>query len=115
MIESLGVSVHTGKNTLRIVGGESARYRMEFAGGDTLETDVVVFSAGIRPRDELARECGLAVGERGGIVIDEYCATSDPHIFAVGECALYDGRIFGLVAARLRDGQGRSRGGGREP
>ena len=98
MIESLGVSVHTGKNTLRIVAGESARYRMEFADGDTLETDVVVFSAGIRPRDELARECGLAVGERGGIVIDEYCATSDPHIFAVGECALYDGRIFGLVA-----------------
>ncbi len=98
MIEDLGVSVHTGKNTLRIVAGESARYRMEFADGDTLETDVVVFSAGIRPRDELARECGLAVGERGGIVIDEYCATSDPHIFAVGECALYDGRIFGLVA-----------------
>ena len=98
MIENLGVSVHAGKNTLRIAAGESARYRMEFADGDTLETDVVVFSAGIRPRDELARECGLAVGERGGIVIDEYCATSDPHIFAVGECALYDGRIFGLVA-----------------
>ena len=98
MIEDLGVSVHTGKNTLRIVASESARYRMEFADGDTLETDVVVFSAGIRPRDELARECGLAVGERGGIVIDEYCATSDPHIFAIGECALYDGRIFGLVA-----------------
>ena len=98
MIESLGVSVHTDKDTLRIVAGESARYRMEFADGDTLETDVLVFSAGIRPRDELARECGLAVGERGGIVIDEYCATSDPHIFAVGECALYDGRIFGLVA-----------------
>ena len=98
MIEDLGVSVHTGKNTLRIVAGESARYRMEFADGDTLETDVVVFSAGIRPRDELARECGLAVGERGGVVIDEHCATSDPHILAVGECALYDGRIFGLVA-----------------
>ena len=98
MIEDLGVSVHTGKNTLRIVAGESTRYRMEFADGDTLETDVVVFSAGIRPRDELARECGLAVGERGGVVIDEHCATSDPHILAVGECALYDGRIFGLVA-----------------
>ena len=98
MIEDLGVSVHTGKNTLRIVAGESARYRMEFADGDTLETDVVVFSAGIRPRDELARECGLAAGERGGVVIDEHCATSDPHILAVGECALYDGRIFGLVA-----------------
>ena len=101
MIEELGVTVHTGKNTQRIVaaaGGESARYRMEFADGDALETDMVVFSAGIRPRDELARACGLTVGERGGIVIDERCQTSDPNIFAIGECALYDGRIFGLVA-----------------
>ena len=98
MIEDLGVAVHTGKNTLRIVPGEAARYRMEFADGDSLETDLVVFSAGIRPRDELARDCGLATGERGGIAIDESCKTSDPDIFAIGECALYDGRIFGLVA-----------------
>lgn len=98
MIEELGVAVHTGRNTLRIVAGESARYRMEFADGDALETDLVVFSAGIRPRDELARRCGLAVGERGGIVIDEHCATSDPSIFAIGECALHNGRVFGLVA-----------------
>ena len=100
MIEELGVTVHTGKNTRRIIaaGGESARYRMEFTEGDVLETDMVVFSAGIRPRDELARASGLTVGERGGIVIDERCKTSDPNIFAIGECALYDGRIFGLVA-----------------
>ena len=98
MIEDLGVTVHTGKNTLRIVPGEAARHRMEFADGDSLETDLVVFSAGIRPRDELARDCGLATGERGGIAIDESCRTSDPDIFAIGECALYDGRIFGLVA-----------------
>ncbi|MCY4011557.1 MAG: nitrite reductase large subunit NirB [Gammaproteobacteria bacterium] len=98
LIEDLGVAVHTGKNTLRIVAGEAARHRLEFADGDSLETDLVVFSAGIRPRDELARDCGLTVGERGGIVIDERCRTSDRDILAVGECALYDGRIFGLVA-----------------
>ena len=98
MIEDLGVAVNTGKNTLRIVPGEAARHRMEFADGDSLETDLVVFSAGIRPRDELARDCGLATGERGGIAIDASCRTSDPDIFAIGECALYDGRIFGLVA-----------------
>ena len=98
MIEDLGVAVHTGKNTLRIVPGEAARHRMEFADGDSLETDLVVFSAGIRPRDELARDCGLATGERGGIAVDDSCRTSDPDIFAIGECALYDGRIFGLVA-----------------
>ena len=98
MIESLGVAVHTGKNTQRIVPGESARYRLEFADGEMLETDLVVFSAGIRSRDELARECGLVIGERGGIVIDEFCTTSDPSILAIGECALYEGQIFGLVA-----------------
>ena len=98
MIEDLGVAVHTGKNTLRVVPGKAARYRMEFADGDSLETDLVVFSAGIRPRDELASDCGLATGERGGIAVDDSCRTSDPDIFAIGECALYDGRIFGLVA-----------------
>ncbi len=82
----------------RIVAGEDHRYRMNFTDGTWLETDLIVFSAGIRPQDRLARECGLAVGERGGVVIDDTCVTSDPAIFAIGECALWNGRIFGLVA-----------------
>ena len=97
-IETLGVKVHTGANTKAIVAGETARHRLEFADGSTLESDIVVFSAGIRPRDELARACGLAVGERGGIVVDDACRTSDPSIYAIGECAIWNGRIFGLVA-----------------
>ena len=71
---------------------------MQFADGTALETDLIVFSAGIRPRDELARARGLAVGERGGIVIDDHCRTSDPDIYAIGECALWSGKVFGLVA-----------------
>ncbi len=97
-IESIGVQVHTGANTKNIGPGETARHKLEFADGRSLDADVVVFSAGIRPRDELARSAGLAVGERGGIVVDDACRTSDPHIFAIGECALWKGRIFGLVA-----------------
>ncbi|HEY8508449.1 MAG TPA: FAD-dependent oxidoreductase, partial [Steroidobacteraceae bacterium] len=97
-IEALGVNVHTSTNTRLIRAGERLRHALEFADGRTLETDLVVFSAGIRPRDELARACGLAVGERGGIVIDDACRTSDPRIYAIGECALWNGRIFGLVA-----------------
>ena len=97
-IEALGVQVHTQKNTLAIVDGQERACRMQFADDSALETDLVVFSAGIRPRDELARSAGLAVGERGGIVIDGACRTSDPNIYAVGECALWQGRIFGLVA-----------------
>ena len=97
-IEELGVTAHTQKNTLEIVDGESATHRMKFADGSHLETDMIVFSAGIRPRDELARACGLEVGARGGIVIDNSCLTSDPDVYAIGECALWGGQIFGLVA-----------------
>jgi len=97
-IEQLGVTVHTGKNTLQIVDGEQGAHRMEFADGSHLDVDMIVFSAGIRPRDQLAREAGLAVGPRGGIAIDNHCLTSDPDVYAIGECALWNGQVFGLVA-----------------
>lgn len=97
-IEELGVNVHTNKNTQSIDDGEQCFHKMSFADGSALETDVIVFSAGIRPRDQLARESGLDVGQRGGIVINDQCQTSDPDIYAIGECALWGGRIFGLVA-----------------
>lgn len=97
-IADLGVGVHTDKNTQQIVDGDSCVHRMEFADGDKLETDMIVFSAGIRPRDELARQAGLEVGERGGIVIDNYGRTSDANIYAIGECALWSGRTYGLIA-----------------
>ena len=97
-IEELGVTVHTSKNTSNIGDGDQCFHKMTFADGEELETDIVLFSAGIRPRDDIARSSGLEVGPRGGIVIDNQCKTSDPSIYAIGECALWDGRIFGLVA-----------------
>ncbi len=97
-IEDLGVKVHTSKNTTNIGDGDTCFHKMTFADGEELETDIVLFSAGIRPRDDIARSCGLEVGPRGGIVIDNQCKTSDQNIYAIGECALWDGRIFGLVA-----------------
>ena len=97
-IEELGVRVHTGRNTTSIVDGARHRHKMKFADGGELETDVILFSAGIRPRDELAKLCGLELGERGGIAINDSCQTSDPDIYAIGECALWRKKIFGLVA-----------------
>jgi nitrite reductase (NADH) large subunit len=97
-IEALGVTVHTGKNTREIVQGQQCLNKMCFADGEELETDIVLFSAGIRPRDEMARQCGLEMGQRGGIVIDNQCRTSDPAIYAIGECAIWNGQIFGLAA-----------------
>ncbi len=97
-IEALDVQVHTEKNTKDIVAGEICRYRMNFADGSHLETDMILFSAGIRPQDELARQFDIQIGERGGIVVDNNCLTSVDNIYAIGECALWDGKIFGLVA-----------------
>ncbi len=97
-IEALGVMIHTSKNTQKIVDGEQAIHKMCFADGEELETDIVLFSAGIRPRDDIARESFIEVGQRGGIVIDNQCLTSDPDIYAIGECALWNNQIFGLVA-----------------
>jgi nitrite reductase (NADH) large subunit len=59
---------------------------------------MLVISAGIRPRDELAKLAGLHVGTRGGIIVNEKMQTSDECIYAIGECALYEGMIYGLVA-----------------
>lgn len=103
-IEALDVQVHTSKATQTITAtdGKDTRLVMNFADGETLATDVIVFSAGIRPSDQLARDCGLEVGPRGGITIDYHCRTSDSDIFAIGECALYGGMIFGLVAPGYR-------------
>ncbi|HEY9665848.1 MAG TPA: nitrite reductase large subunit NirB, partial [Coleofasciculaceae cyanobacterium] len=97
-LEELEVSVHTSKSTTEIIGQDGKVAKMVFADGSELETDMIVFSAGIRPRDELARSCNLEIGERGGIVVNDYCQTSDRDIYAIGECALYENRIYGLVA-----------------
>jgi nitrite reductase (NADH) large subunit len=101
-IEALGVKVHTSKATQNITEGEDHRLRMEFADDSHLETDMIVFSAGIRPYDQLARDAELQVGERGGIVIDYHCRTSDSDIYAIGECAALGNFIYGLVAPGYR-------------
>ncbi|WP_221894118.1 nitrite reductase large subunit NirB [Bathymodiolus japonicus methanotrophic gill symbiont] len=97
-IEDLGVTVLTNKNTIKIIDGDSCRHKMIFADGTELETDMIIYSAGIRPRDEIAASCGLDIAGRGGIVIDNQCLTSDKDIYAIGECASWNDKIFGLVA-----------------
>ena len=96
-IEGLGVKVHTGVATDHVVERDGAVAGLALA-EETIDAEVVVFSAGIRPRDDLARAAGLEVAERGGVLVDEHCRTSDPAVFAVGECAAPGGRMYGLVA-----------------
>lgn len=96
-IEALGIEVLTSKET-NLIGGNGRMTYMEFADGDRLEAQMLVISAGIRPRDELARACGLEVGDRGGILVNEKMQSSDPSIYAIGEVALHQNKIYGLVA-----------------
>lgn len=95
-ISDIGVQVHTSKSTTAITDTDGLQ--LNFADGETLSTDLIVFSAGIRPQDALARCSELTLGERGGIVINDSCQTSDNAIYAIGECALWEGKIYGLVA-----------------
>ena len=96
-INALGVRVHLNKNTREILGNGKVE-GMAFNDGSELDVGMVVVSAGIKPRDDLARSCGLTVGDRGGVAVDEQLRSSDPNIFAIGEVALFGGMIFGLAA-----------------
>ena len=96
-IEALGVHIHLVKRTQRIEANGATQI-LHFDHGEPLTVDMVVVSTGIRPRDELANKSGLKIGKPGGIVVDDRLQTSDPNIFAIGECAQHRGVIYGLVA-----------------
>jgi len=96
-IEELNISVHLNKST-QYIDGEDAITGMMFEEKELLKVDMLVISAGIKPRDELGKACGLEIGVRGGIVVNNKMQTSDPNIFAIGEVALYNHMIYGLVA-----------------
>ncbi len=95
-IESLGIEVHTDKQT-KCIQGNGAVTGLDFMDGSKIAVDMVVVSAGIRPRDELAKAVGLAVGSRGGIVVDQNMQTSKSGIYAIGESAAFEDKIYGLV------------------
>ena len=96
-IESLGITVHLSKITSKILG-KSSITGMEFGENDRLDVEMLIVSAGIRPRDELAKTCDLKIGTRGGIWVNHKMQTSDENIYAIGECALFNNMIYGLVA-----------------
>ncbi len=99
-IEDLGLTIHTGRLLGRVesrrAGDEVGKVVFDDSG--VLETDLVIFAAGVRPRDDLARAAGLELGQRGGIVVDNGCRTSAEDVYAIGECAEIGGRVYGLVA-----------------
>ncbi|HEU0191311.1 MAG TPA: nitrite reductase large subunit NirB [Mycobacterium sp.] len=101
MISDLGIAVHVGIGTEAIerVTHEhsAATLQVRLSDGTAIEAGLVVFAAGVRPRDELARAAGLAIAERGGVLTDLACVTSDPDVYAIGEVAAIEGCCYGLV------------------
>ncbi len=107
MISELGITVHTGVGTDNIAPAQRNRpvrrsadddsMRVTLSDGTFIDTGVVVFAAGVRPRDELAGDAGLVLADRGGVLTDLSCTTTDPNIFAIGEVAAIEGRCYGLV------------------
>ncbi|MBC3190244.1 nitrite reductase large subunit [Pseudonocardia sp. C8] len=97
LVTEQGIAVRTGVS-LTGVADDRGRLVATLSDGVELDADLVVFSAGIRAADQLARACDLPVGERGGVLVDDRCRTPDEHVWAIGECAALEGRTYGLVA-----------------
>nr|WP_308214764.1 nitrite reductase large subunit NirB [Williamsia maris] len=98
LVTELGLTVHTGVSTTSVQTAPSGGLTVTLSDDSTIDAGLLVFSAGVRPRDELARAAGVGVGERGGVLTDSVCRTDDPDIFAIGEVAAVEGRCYGLVA-----------------
>ncbi len=96
-LRALGIFIHTGKNT-KTIEGNGKLEGLTFADGTRLDIEMLVISAGIRPRDELAKAAQLDTHPRGGILVNDYLQTSDPSIFAIGEAAVHNNMVYGLVA-----------------
>ncbi|MGK8501015.1 nitrite reductase large subunit NirB [Nocardia asiatica] len=97
LVTDLGLQVHTGVGTSAIEQTGTG-LKVTLSDETVIEAGLVVFSAGVRPRDQIARDAGLEVGPRGGIITDLGLQTSDPNIWAIGECAAVEGVCYGLVA-----------------
>lgn len=114
-LEEMGLQVHCGARTEAFVGQDGttdddsdspvAALRFSNEDWDDLPVEMVIISAGIKPRDELARKAGIAIGERGGIVVDDQLRASEDSVYAIGEIALHDNFIYGLIAPGKRKGK----------
>ncbi len=93
----IGVTVGAGTSAIEQIDEGANRLRVTLSNDEVIDAALLVFSAGVRPRDELAKSAGLDVAERGGVMCDLSCATTDSDIYAIGEVAAIEGRCYGLV------------------
>ncbi|WP_285491132.1 nitrite reductase large subunit NirB [Staphylococcus haemolyticus] len=101
-LERQGMNIELQANSKEIIGKDDVE-AIKLADGRIIETDLVVMAVGIRPFTQVARDAGLEVNR--GIVVNDYLQTSDPNIYAVGECSEHDGKVYGLVAPLYEQGK----------
>ncbi len=101
-METIGIRVLSGRRTKAILGRDEVE-AVELSDGERLAADIVVIAAGIRPNADLARRAGIKCGR--GILVNDFMETSDPRVFAVGECTEHRGEVFGLVAPLFEQGK----------
>ena len=101
-LKAVGVQIRTGCKVQAIEGKDKVEY-VVCDRGERMKADVVILAIGVRPNVDLAEGAGLLIGEEGGIVVDQYMMTGDPHIFAIGDCAekysFFTGKPTGLRLA----------------
>ncbi|MFD7107104.1 NAD(P)/FAD-dependent oxidoreductase [Streptomyces celluloflavus] len=102
LVGAAGLRAYCGRPLLAVEPYRRGLLRVRLADATVLDAALVVFSSGVRPRDELAAAAGLATAERGGCLVDAACRTEDPRIFAIGDCAAVEGRSYGLVTPGYR-------------
>lgn len=98
-VRNLGVDILVGKTVSKIDVDEQNKVTgVVFDDGEYVSCSTLCFAIGVRPRDELARQAGIKCADRGGVIVDNALRTSDPDIYAIGECANWEGQCFGLIA-----------------
>jgi len=90
------VTVYTGESATALEGDENGRVCRVVTAERAIETDLVIMSVGVRPRGELAKDAGLEVSDMGGIVVNEAMQTSDPDIYAAGDCVEIVNQVSGM-------------------
>jgi nitrite reductase (NADH) large subunit len=95
-MEQMGIKIHLRASTTEILG-ETGVTGLAFKDGTTLDCDMVVISAGIKPNAEIGHSAGLTV-ERAIVVDNHMRSVDDMNIYIVGECAQHRGKVYGLVA-----------------
>jgi NADPH-dependent 2,4-dienoyl-CoA reductase/sulfur reductase-like enzyme/rhodanese-related sulfurtransferase len=110
-MEEKGVKVHTQEAAREFVSDEDGRVKKVITNRREIKADLVIMAAGVRPRGELAREAGLLVSPQGAIIVNQRMQTSDPYIYAAGDCVetnhLVTGKKFFAPLGSLANRQGR--------